>query len=52
MKCECGKDLGMGALLTKLGNEIEYMECQDCGLVEVCGLDIENQDANVLRGEE
>lgn len=34
-KCECGKDLVIGSFLTKKGNEIEYEECEDCGVVEV-----------------
>jgi len=41
MKCDCGKELHIGALLTKLGNEIEYCECEDCGLVEINGMDCE-----------
>jgi len=41
MKCDCGKELHMGALLTKYGNEIEYAECKDCGLVEINGMDCE-----------
>ena len=35
MICECGKELTIGSFLTKLGNEIEYMECEDCGVVGV-----------------
>ncbi len=46
MKCECGKDLESGVLLTKLGNDIEYTECKDCGIVELNGLDVENDDYN------
>lgn len=34
-KCECGKDMIIGSCLTKSGNEIEYEECEDCGLMEV-----------------
>ena len=41
MKCDCGKQLKIGTLLTELGNDIEYMECEDCGLVEVMGMDVE-----------
>ena len=33
--CECGKELYIGRVLTKLGNEIEYEECKDCGIVEM-----------------
>lgn len=28
-------------ILTKLGNEIDYSECEDCGIVELNGMDIE-----------
>ncbi len=42
MKCDnCKKDLHCGAVLTYKGNEIEYMECENCGLVEVMGQDVE-----------
>ena len=43
MKCDCGKDLVIGNFLTKLGNEIEYMECKDCGLVEVNDMEVDNE---------
>lgn len=35
MICECGKELIIGSFITELGNEIEYTECLDCGVVEV-----------------
>ena len=36
MKCElCGSDLIIDSMLTKLGNEIEYSECTECGIIEV-----------------
>ena len=44
MICDCKKELIIGAVLTKLGNEIEYCECEDCGLVEVNGMDVEKED--------
>lgn len=33
MKCECGKDLICQTILTKLGNDIDLMECEVCGIV-------------------
>ena len=44
MICDCGKELISGAVLTPLGNEIDYMECEGCGLVEVNGMDVERSD--------
>jgi len=44
MKCDCGEVLENGAVLTKLGNEIDYSECKSCGLVEVNGMDVENEN--------
>ncbi len=35
MRCNCGKQMDIGTFLTKLGNEIEYEECEDCGVIEV-----------------
>lgn len=33
MICECGKKLHSETLLTKLGNVIDYQECEDCGVI-------------------
>jgi len=35
MICDCGKKLRIGSFLTELGNEIEYEECEDCGVVNM-----------------
>lgn len=35
MICECNKKIIIGRFITKLGNEIEYEECEDCGLIAV-----------------
>lgn len=33
MICEqCGKQLYCGSFITNYGNEIEYQECEDCGV--------------------
>ena len=34
-KCDCGKQMIIGSFNTKLGNEIEYEECEDCGVQEI-----------------
>lgn len=46
MLCDCGNQnqLIIGTFVTQLGNEIEYMECEDCGVVEVNGTDIEKEE--------
>lgn len=40
MICDCGNELIMGSTLTQLGNELEYMECENCGVVDVNGIDM------------
>ncbi len=36
MICEtCGQQTYCGAVLTKYGNEIEYEECEKCGLIHI-----------------
>lgn len=47
MICECTKQLHCGSVLTKAGNEIEYMECEACGIVDVMGIAI-NDTNNTL----
>lgn len=44
MLCDCGKQLIIGVLLTKLGNDIEYTECESCGVVDVMGMDVEDAE--------
>jgi len=44
MLCNCNKQLTIGSMLTKLGNEIEYMECEDCGLVEINGIGVDEDE--------
>jgi hypothetical protein len=34
MKCECGKDLIIAVITTKLGNSINILECE-CGFLAV-----------------
>lgn len=33
-KCYCGKILFIGSFITEKGNEIEYEECEVCGIVD------------------
>ena len=34
MKCDsCERDLVFGSFITKCGNEIEYTECEECGMI-------------------
>jgi hypothetical protein len=40
MLCYCGKELKCGAVLTEEGNKIDYSECEDCGIVEVMGMEV------------
>ena len=45
MLCDnCGKELTNGTVYTKGGNELDYSECADCGVVEVLGMDVEKDD--------
>ena len=44
MLCDCGKELKSGAVLTEGGNMIDYAECEDCGIVEVMGMDVEDME--------
>ena len=44
MKCDCGRKLVLGSFITTLGNEIEYMECEKCEIVDVMGMDVEDAD--------
>jgi len=46
MKCDCREELHSGAVLTELGNDIEYSECGSCGIVEVMGMDVEDKDVS------
>ena len=41
MLCDkCRTQLKCGAVMTDGGNEIDYSECDECGIVEVMGMDV------------
>lgn len=43
MKCECGETLYEGAVLTHYNNEIDYAECEACGIREIMGKEVDDE---------